>query len=99
MALVDCIAMNDTDQPNPAIDVGMVVIPKDPSVKLSVPAHMESIVHKHYGHAIVVAVAPSLILVSEFGEMRWQNEIAANFVAVAKARASVMAVANTRLAS
>jgi len=98
MALINCVKLSDALAIAYAVDVGVVVVPKSSAVRLSSPAIVD-FAPFHYGFAIVVSMAP-FVLVSEQGDMRWETTVKPiDFHAVGIARDDVMAIANTRLAS
>ena len=101
MAIADIILMSDSDVA-PIMQVGSIVKPINSYAlphPLSTPKFYTDFMPTHYAHAIVVSMAP-FILVSESSDMRWQDSVVAtNFKPIGMAMPDAVNLAMTRLSA
>ena len=98
MALADILFMSDLDVTPLPLVVGAIVKAKDPyAVLLQIPAQYIEYTQERFGHAVVVSVAP-LVLVSENANIRWSLNIdITEFKVIGMAKPDAVVVCMTRL--
>lgn len=105
MSIAEIMFMSDVDIA-PIMEVGAIVVPnKKSSIPLGAVPTLKSpkanpTIDRDYGYAVVVQLNPTMVLVSERADMRWESTVlVADFSPIGKVNPAALAVCMSRLSA